>query len=440
MNSVAQSTGLLKRWNVIVPRIKFSYSLLSFVVIADQLLLPMFRIGPVPFKISYPIFVFWFVHWLSRSKKVKNGFEYIKKVWGVFAIVLACIFLGEVWLASSYNVSSYSDTIRNVLTFALSALAFGLGCSSVRFRMKWLLYIFFMAIALNFLFIIFRNNLPSWFIDIYYPARMFIDSKHFHSSEQILMFARPRGLFGNPNVSMLMVNVIVLFIHLSIKNNLLRIRSAITATLLITLPILLAAILSSRNQFLVALLLSFLNYRTLRNGYGQLFRIRVTALIVMFVVIGSILIIHFEDTRGSMKSSMNRIYSIVQVFDTSQPQNSTIERPLLTSRKFLARFYHSPLLGSGISSADHDTFSEGTQHFHNDVFYILTISGLVGFFAMLWLFLYFASHLGWVVLILFVLPGLTNTFVLCIPAFIGYFLMTGVLFAALRRQRLISHY
>ena len=432
MNPMVSAIELVQMPEVRTHGIRFSYTLLSLVLIVDQLLLPMFRLGPVSFKFSYLILGFWLLHWLSRLNKVANGLRDINRVFGVFAVILSCILLGECWLGFFYNVPSYYEAIRGSLTLVFAALAFGLGRSSTRFRLEWLLPILFTAIALNMLFIIFRTDLPSWLIYFYVPERATYDRIGFQSVEDIIALARPRGIFGNPNASMLMVNLIVLFIHLAIRNKVLRIRSATAATLLIVLPVFLSMMLASRGEFLVSLLLAFLNYRALAFRQGRSLRKMVTMTILIFFIVamGTIFFLKVGDDIG-FKHEAKRLYHLLQLFEQRDGEEKafTILRPLITLKSFIGRFSKSPLFGTGISAADADHFSDGTQYFHNDWFYILTVSGLFGFFSMFWLLCHFWFRLGWPILIPFVLPGLINTFMTNIPAFIAYFGMTGILYA-----------
>jgi hypothetical protein len=410
-------------------RISLTYTSLSLLLIVDQLLLPMFSVGPVSFKVSYLILGFWLVHWLLRPKPVADESKDIKRVFGTFAVILSCMLLGELWLVSSYAVPSYSDAVRNFLTFMFAAMAFGLGRSSSHFRFEWLLYVFFIAIALNFAFIIFRNDLPSWLIGFYYPERAISDAIGFQSVQDIIALARPRGLFGNPNASMLMVNVIVLAICLAIRNQVLVIRSLLSAACLITLPVLLAAALASRGEFLVSCVFGYLNFHALRGAYGRSLKTILILLIISIVASGIILSDRFSE---NFSSNVDRILKIGQLLESNEDTASTISRPLIQLKAFTDRFGKSPLIGAGVSRVEEQHLSEGTQYFHNDWFYIASVSGVVGVVSMIWLILFLVKCLGWPILIPFILPGMVNTFVLNVPAFIAYFGMMGLLISATR--------
>ena len=410
-------------------RFKLSYSTLSLVLIVDQLLLPMFHIGEVSFKIGYIILGVWLINWLNSSRKNVDETKDIKQVIGVFSVIVSCSILGEMWLASSYNVPSYADTLRNITAFIFASLAFGLGRSSKRFRFEWLLTILFWAIALNFAFIIFKNDLPSWLISFYYPEKATSDSVGFQSVEDIIALARPRGLFGNPNASMLMVNIIVLAICIALKKKILVIKSLYSAVSLIIFPVLLAVLLASRGEILVSCVLGFLNFKNLRNNFGSSLKSILILIAVSFAIATTFLLGSLGD---NFSSNLERALTMTKILDNNEHEESNIARPLIQYNTFIDRFQKSPIFGTGISSADDIQFSQGTQYFHNDWFYVATTSGIIGFFSIVWLMSLLVQRLGWPVIIPFFFPGLVNTFVLNVPAFIGYFGMMGILLASMQ--------
>lgn len=419
-------------------KLKLSYSLLSLGLVVDQLLLPMFRVSSVPYKVSYFILGFWLIHWSASSQKSFDATRDIYRVFSVVGIILSCILLGELWLSVLHTVPTYLDTVRVILTFGFAAMAFGLGRTSTRFDMACLVPIFFVAITLNVMFIVFKNDLPVWFINFYYPVEATSDDLGFQSVEDIIALTRPRGLFGNPNISMLMINIIVLFIHLGLRNQVLKIKSATTAMAIVILPVLLSAALASRGEFLVALTLGFLNYRLFYLGLGRLTRKRLNVLIILFVLMLSV-IVERSSNESEFVGNIERIAKIAEVLSKSddiQQSASTFERPLITFQLFSNRFIYSPLFGSGVSPADGIYFEDGTQYFHNDWFFMLTVAGLIGTLSLVWLIRLFVRRLGWPAFIPLVLPGVVNSFMLTIPALIVFFALVGVCMAEIEKTNI----
>jgi hypothetical protein len=349
--------------------------------------------------------------------------------------VMVWVGCSVVVVATKYNIVSYYDTIKNIITFIFATFAFGLGRSSRRFRIEWLIHVLYAAISLNLIFIVFKNDLPSWIINFYYPVQATSDAVGFQSVEEIIALVRPRGLFGNPNASMLMVNVIALAVCLALRKKVLVIRSLTSAAALIILPVILAALLASRGEFVVACALGFLNYQALKSFYGRTLKKLLAVMAISIFAAGTIAI---GSLGESFNSNLERAFSVSQTLEKSDDTDSSIARPLNQLGFFMGRFLSSPIVGSGISLVEAPHFSEGTQYYHNDWFYILSTSGLVGFFSLIWLLLHLLKRLGWPVIIPFVLPGLVNSFVLNVPAFIAYFGMLGILFASINSKSIRS--
>ena len=133
------------------------YSILGLIVVVDQLLLPMLHIGSMPFKISYFICGFWLLHWLQRSHHARDVGRDVASVFIPFALIVCCIVMGELMLAVVYPVNAYYELVRGIVTYVIVALAFGLGRSTKKFQLKWLIWVFFAAVALNFIFIVFKT-------------------------------------------------------------------------------------------------------------------------------------------------------------------------------------------------------------------------------------------------------------------------------------------
>ena len=105
------------------------------------------------------------------------------------------------------------------------------------------------------------------------------------------------------------------------------------------------------------------------------------------------------------------------------------KRPLLTIEQALPRFLISPILGTGFSAGEIEPFVIGTNYFHNDLIWMLVVSGGIGMALFLSIFLRFAHKITVLMLVPLVLPGLVNTFVLNVPSMIFYFLMAGIFMA-----------
>jgi hypothetical protein len=422
--------------------IRIRWSLLGLAVILDQMLLPMFHAGPVPYKISYGVLGFWSVWWLT-SRLSGEALRFADRDFLRFAagmiVILAAGLLGQAWLSITLPVESYSETLRISVFYLLTVMAFGLGLHSVRLDLRWLVKIFYLAIGLNLLFSLIPEQLPNWLAGFYYPDRAV--AQFGGELDYVMGLRRPRGLFGNPNVSAHLVNLLALFIHLAVRNRLLAIRSTVSSTLIIVLPVALAAMLATRGELAVALVLAILNYRVLGRGISWPvllpFRPRAIVIAILILVSGvSVYMAMRDDVR--LRSNLDRALLLFETGGEPVEGFSGASRYLLFMKVGAPeRFLRSPLFGTGFEAASEDAFSHGTRYYHNDWVRLLVTSGMVGFIAMLYLLWRFAWPMGWPALIPWILPGLINSFMLVIPAFLFYWFMLALLRQKLRIARVV---
>lgn len=415
---------------------------MGLVVVVDQLLIPMFHIGELPYKVSYLVLGVWALGVATDSAdsafaraRRRDSMRFACAIGGI----LLCAWLGELALRAGHNAEGYAEFGRSALIYLLGVLAFGLGLNAVRFRIEWLSWVFFVSVGLNLAFILLREWLPASLVNFYYSAKVVEDFaiSGIRDATDVLNLVRPRGIFSNPNGTMLIVNLVVLFLHLGYKHRLLRQPSVLSATGVLLLPLVLSILLATRGEFIVSAVLGVANFRVLRRGLTppQVRRIQLILLAVALAVAGAIGAI---DREGNIGENVARIATLVQILDTQRDDadagNRTITRPLLAWESASARIAYSPLFGTGFASASPPPFDYGTQYFHNDWFRVCATSGLIGLALFVWILKTYCAPLGWIALLPFFVTGLTNTFILNIPAFIFYFFMIGVFRQKLRER------
>jgi hypothetical protein len=419
-----------------------SWAFLGWLLVADQMLLPMFHAGGAPYKLSFLLCGLWLIDTLARGERDPWLARQYSRFVLAMAVVVGCALLGELWLAANYPVSDYGQTVRSVLIYGLVTLSFGIGLSAGgRFRFEWLVPILLVALALNFATIFLRASLPPWLIDMYYSEQQVaaLADKGVTDTRALLEMVRPRGLFSNPNVSAHMVNVIALFIYLGLRNGRMQPPRPLVSLLVIALPLLLSTMLASRGEFLVASLLAFLNFRLIfrRSSARARASLAVTAIVVP--LLGAVALARVVDVT-SLVENWDRVMTVLDAvsepsqMSSDEQELSGVSRPLLTFHRMWVRFEFSPIFGTGFSATDGPPFAAGTEFFHNDWFRVIATSGLLGLAAMLWILWEFCRPYGLVALVPFVLPAMVNSFMLVIPAFMFYFFMIGVLNAGGRPQ------
>lgn len=408
-------------------------STLGLIVCGDQLLLPMFHFAGMPFKFSYFVLGLWFIHLINGSGRTRDGHALRDFILfsSLIGGIISCAIVGEIWLGAWHQISTYSELYRSLAIYALIILSFGLGRHIRFFDFKILYYVLAVSVSLNLIFILFRSGIPSWILDIYYPS-MYVQDINLEgvtSARDVLEIARPRGLFGNPNQSALMINIISLAICLSLRNNLLVAPKRLMSIFLIFGPVIVSGLVASRGEFIVSAVLGYLNFRYAAASLGNGMRIFSTLSIVLFpaILVYAVITNKIPPIVGD---NIDRVVTIVNILDTpssGDQKSESVARPLVFLDLAMDRATNSIVFGTGFSSSNYYPYQYITQYYHNDWLRLLVTSGLLGVVAMIYLIWRFCYPLGWPSIIPFFLPGIVNTFMLSIPAVIFYFLMVGAM-------------
>jgi O-antigen ligase len=310
----------------------------------------------------------------------------------------------------------------------LAVFSYGFSRSLRDFNFNWLWLILFLAIFLNFLLIFFSNIFP--FIPSFYYSENAASDLGVDDVDEIVNMLRPRGIFGNPNTSMLQVNIIYLFVIVGVKAKFCKPPKGVKIFFFIVAPIILAILLGSRSELLVSCFYSIYLCWTLWGKKSLIF-----IGLIGFVLIVSIFILSsfLEKNTGIEKSDMltyaiSRITKTSDEFLNTEDESQGFKRPLVKFEHVKNRFLFSPLVGTGFNQVgDTYPFHESPRYLHNDWFRIIATSGIIGFMSLLWFLYKFSYRFNPILLTPFILPGLTNTFLLSIPTIMFYFFMLGIL-------------
>jgi hypothetical protein len=303
--------------------------------------------------------------------------------------------------------------------YLMMIFAFGYGQFVPNFRCRWLLWLFYATVALVLLLVFGVDRFPV-LAQLYYH----IPEKIERLSTLVRSMGRPRGL-SNPNSTMLLVNVVFLFLVVSVRLGYLSRLQKYHIVLASTLNIAVCFILASRNQMVVSIILVAFLVATMAKRWSK----KVCVISALFFAIIAFFIF-FGNTLRNNYTFIDNAYSrfaTTAFFDiTGERQPETIIRPLIHWRDFSDRFLESPIIGSGYSTLYSYPFDKPPT-FHNDWFRVWATSGAIGgLLLFVWMFRIY-KKIGLLVLLPFFLPGLTNTFLRNTPAVIVYCFMLGIL-------------
>lgn len=411
---------------------------LGLTFVADSLLLPMFHVGGLPVKPSYVVLLIGVLYILLYKKKIKKSFL---KISISFILIIISALLGEVIISLRFSNVLHTETAWSITIYLLCVFSYCFTWYICEFNFNWLCSMMLLAILLNLLLIFLSNVFP--FLANFYYSQKTASDIGLNSVEEVFNMLRPRGLFGNPNISMLQINIIYLFVIVGVKARLCKPPNGIKLFLCILMPILLAFLLGSRSELLVSCFYSIYFCRVLW-GYKSFFYISLMGfvLIVSLFVLSSIL----EKSTGFEKSDMltyatSRITKTNDELFTTEDDTQGIKRPLIMFEYALRRFLFSPLVGTGFNSVENTyPFNESPRYYHNDWFRVLATSGIIGILSLLYFLYKFPYKLNPILLTPFIFPALTNTFLLSIPSVMFYFFMLGIIYKHKNISKIDKYY
>jgi hypothetical protein len=398
-------------------------SCLALFILADQLLLPVPRLfGISLFKPSYWVLLAWPLFIIMQYKRgyVASGrSRRFFKMTGPVMGILVCGLLGQLYLSTLGDICNPNEAFRATVFYLMMVFSFGYGQFVSNFHYRWLLWLFYATAALV-LFLVFTVDRFPIFAQLYYHTPENIEKL----SELVRSQGRYRGL-SNPNSTMLLVNIVFLFLVVSVRLGYLRRLPKYHIVLASTLNIAVCFILASRNQMVASIILvAFFAATSVKQWTTKIFAVIALffAVIAFFVFFGNAL----RNNYIFIDNAYSR-FATTAVFDIAgERQAETIIRPLIHWQGFSDRFLKSPLIGSGYSTLYSYPFDK-LPEFHNDWFRVWATSGAIGgMLLFVWMFRIY-KNVGLLVLLPFFIPGLTNSFLRNTPATIVYCFMLGIL-------------
>ncbi|HEV2149058.1 MAG TPA: O-antigen ligase family protein [Longimicrobiaceae bacterium] len=398
------------------------YRALGLLFILDQLLLPMPHIAGMPFKLTYLFLGVWLVD-LAGKKLVREAdarrYQEFLRVALYFLGIIAAAVVGELWTGTRIRVPDHGETYRSIAIYLLMLLSFGLGLSAYQFRMRWLLHLLYVSVAANLIVVFFGRYFPGLVL-LYYDATT--------TGADVLDAYRPRGLLGNPNVSMLHVNLVMLFVVIAQMKGYLEL-GVQRAVITLALPIVTALVLATRTELLVSIILgaALLNSIARQRGNRPAQRLLIGGAALVSAGLLFVAVSFVAANNELILTGLERVTSTRGALLDVADRNSSILRPLLVWEIVYARFMDSPFFGTGFNRAQFWPYNYSPLYYHNDWFRVLVTSGLAGFLLFVLLVRRIWTVAGGIAVLPFFLPALTNTFILAIPASMFYFFMIGVI-------------
>ena len=375
--------------------------LLFVFLVCDMIFLPMLHVYGLPFKIGYLVLVLLFLVNIPR-----RGY-----VWGLMAL-FACLALATLggWLAGTWSQEhgAFDNTRTMVASYMVAPMGLVLGA---RMDVRVLRYVPFIVIAYfaaNILVILWWDRLVGTpFGDLYWYMPDWLGA----GVSQV----RAGGLHQNPNISALMMSVLLVGMFVGIKYRQLDPKGVLVLLALI-LALLLPFAVASRNQTLLSLLIVVAIVLTL-------WRTRRGAAALRLVILGGVILTVAIMTVSTWMPNVIRAptvqmrEAITQFWREPLHETQGLGRPFRGWLDGLvpARVARSPIIGTG---------GEGAAY-HNDWFAILAASGVVGL-LLFTLIVAGVAKIELVFLLPFLITANPTTFVFVPQALVVFLMFVGM--------------
>lgn len=399
-----------------------SFSFLAPFFILDQLLLPMGHIFSIPFKLSYAILPIWALMFLLNSCQNNNiklrqmHAEILNFALPFIALSFLLIF-SSLFFLKEYSVVSNLESYRIAFLFLICIAAYGFGGYAAHFNLKYILYILYAYAVITILFSECSSSFP-WIAHFYYTKNTLVLVQSFANS-------RPRGLFFNPNVSMLIYSVLLLALTVAYRKGYVAFNQTIHFPLLIFFTLSLLVLLQSKNQAVLCFLILSYHLYTISKE-RNVFSPGIKILGVLLILLASFYFLKLYHNGTLLHAFLDR-FSKISIHHSGSSMTQSLFRPFFTLHYFWSRFSLSPFLGSGFSVLNtHDPYlAYPPKYYHNDVFFMLVGTGIFGFAIYLFIIVKFCAKVSALFILPFIFPGLTNTFIQIIPVVLFYFFIIG---------------
>lgn len=396
-----------------------SYYLLVFIFLVDCTVLPVIKIAGLSFKVSY-VLAFWYVvKYIINLLLTSKGFNdyYIKYLNRRIVLFLAVICFGELWSMLYSTSSNFTSLIKFSLGCILMLGSMFLGYVSNNNKWNFLFYCLIVNNIINIMLALLGRTAPSILLKIYtISVDTFTDG-----------YYRNGGIIGNPNSTLLIMNVLLLCIVVFFRRGIIELKSW-QIILTIIMPIACDIVVSSRGELLQTILIDiYFLWSLLKVNPNPK---KIIHMLLASIVIVSLALMIFNTILlpryPNIQLSLDRLSKLEDVSTTENDVLDNIYRPIYKFDVFIKRFYISPIWGTGV-----DAFSsikglvKATTGYHNDLFMIAGSGGIIGLILWIGIFRVAAKKCGVIILTPVIISGLSNTFIQSWAATMVYFFIIG---------------
>lgn len=366
-------------------------------------LFPMWHVGIIPFKISFFVIAFSLTFRIEKSSFILP-----------FLLILIPLWFGKFFSYYLFNEINFSKTLITTLNYILVITGY-LFSRNIKeaINLNWLPLMALLFSLINLSIIIYGPTAP--FLISFYG----LDT----ALEKGLFAFRNPGIATNPNASAMMGNLIMIFWVVSKSFRLVTLESKAWDALVFIFIGIAQLSFVSKSGFIGYILIILYYY--IRN-----LSLRKLSYVLGVLILASLV---WLNTGGISDNEETKVISngIDKLMSLDEALVREIEvddggdgNRLVKIEKAFANFLCSPLFGVGADRSS-GTILNRTAY-HNDWSEILVSTGILGLILYV-LVVYRIYRLSVVLLVPFVFPGMTNSFIFTLQIACFYFVFIGLI-------------
>jgi len=393
---------------------------LAFIFVLDCTIMPVIKISGVSFKISYLIAFYFVLQYLFRHFNIATYLykKNVKMVTRKITCFMIVVCFGQLWISLFASPTGYDALVKFMLGCALMIGAMLVGYEAHDINFNFLFYCLMLNNVINMVLALLGRAAPPLLLKIYYIS---VDT-------YTEGYYRNGGIIGNPNSTLLIMNMILLCIVVLYKKDMLHL-SKLKIILIIIMPILCDIVVSSRGELIQTIIIDiFFVWFYLKKNPNP------TKIISTVVVSGVVIVValfifnnYFLPKYPNMQISLDRLTTIEYMGNTSGSDVlNTSMRPFYKLDVFSQRFAFSPIWGTGVDACSGiDALLKGTTGYHNDIFMIMASAGIIGLFLWISICKIGVASCGLIMLSPILTSGISNTFIQSWAGTMMYFFIIG---------------
>ena len=372
--------------------------LLGF-LFAEVFLLPVWHLGPIPFKISLLIVLFSLIKGIPKLNII-----------AAFIGIILLLWTGKIYSLLFLNEYQITDTIRITINYLviIAGLLYSQKIKPLD-NLNWLALITLSYAIINLIVFVFAEKIPA--LVSFYNLNIRL--------EEGLFLIRNPGINTNPNGSALQGNLLLLFYVVAKRNNLITLSSKLWDVIVfVSLAVAMISFQSRSGIIAYVIITSWYFIKTLS----------IKTVLQYIILIFFTGLLSVNSARAFMpkqldvfKNSLSLLYTFgdnIEAEIISGPRISKIYA-------MFDNFKLSPIVGVGSDRTSGRKLNR--VWYHNDFSEVLVSTGIFGLILYILVF-FWVKKVDFILITPFLFPGLTNSFLFTMQIVGFFFLFTGIIY------------